>query len=193
MMAMHIRSMWGPENGIRPHPNAANEACFAELHVQVTVDLEVPPEPAWALLTDPTRIGEFSPECVAARWIEESDQAVVGSRFEGTNQMVLADGQVFEWVRPCAVTRCEPPLFYEYVAHDRWDQPATEWKFEIEPTSNGCRLTQSMRALPGGLSGIRLAADADPSSARALLDHRIPQLRRGMVETLQRVKVRLER
>ena len=106
--------------------------------------------------------------------------------------MPLPDGRIFEWVRPCTITRSEPPRFYEYVAHDRWDHPATEWTFAIEPTATGCRLTQSMQALPGGLSGIRLEADADPSTARALLDHRVPQVQQGMVETLQRVKRSLE-
>ena len=188
-----IRSMWGAENGARPAANPVNEPLFAQIHIDVAADIDVAPEQVWNLVTDPTRIGEFSPECVRGRWIEGSDRPEVGARFEGTNRSTLPDSRNFEWVRPCTVTRAEPHSLYAYVAHDRWDQPATEWTIRIERTGAGCRVTQSMRVVPGGLSGLRLAADADPSIARDLVDDRVPHLRQGMAETLGRMKTHLER
>jgi Polyketide cyclase / dehydrase and lipid transport len=131
--------MRGPENGVRPTPNPVNDALLAEFRIVVAADFAVPPERVWALVSDPTRIGEFSPECVAVRW------------------------------------------FDEYVTHDRWDEPATEWTWSVERTSSGCRVTESMRVLPGGCPGIRMEADADPPSARALLDQRIHACGKGWV------------
>ena len=191
--AADIRSMWGPENGDRPTPNPVNDALFAGIGLEVAADFPVSPESVWDLVSDPTRIGEFSPECQGARWIEGSDRAATGARFEGTNRTTLDDGRIFEWIRPCTITRCERPSLYEYVAHDRWNQPATRWSFRIEPTPDGCRAVHSMQILADGLSGLRLAADADPSTARTLLDQRLPDLLRGIQDTLQQMHAHLMR
>jgi len=47
------------------------------------------------------------------------------------------------------------------------------------------------------IGGVDLAGDPSPETVAqiraALLDHRVPHVREGMVETLQRVKERLER
>ena len=183
-----LRSMWGPENGPRPVPDPANEALFAHFHLEVTVEFPVAASRVWALVSDPTRIGSFSPECIQARWIEGRDRAEVGSRFEGTNRIWLDDGRLYEWIRPCTVTRCIAPRVFAYMTHDRWNEPATEWTFAIEPTAGGCALTQSMRVVPAGLPGLRVDADADPARARALLEARMPQLRGAMLETLERMR-----
>ena len=184
--------MWGYDNGVRPTPNSVNDTLFANIALDVAADFRVPPPRAWDLVSDPTRIGEFSAECKNARWIEGDERPAVGARFEGTNQSVLDDGQIFEWTRPCTITRCERPSLYAYVTHDRWDHPATEWSFSLDEIPTGCRVTHSMRLLPGGLSGLRLAADEDPSSAQAMLDRRLPRLLQGIQETLQRMKSCLE-
>ena len=180
--------MWGPENGPRPVPNPENEARFARFHLEVTVEFAAAPTTVWELVSDPTRIGSFSPECIEARWIEGSDHAAVGSRFEGTNRIWLDDGRLYEWIRPCTVTACDAPRAFGYMTHDRWNVPATEWTFVIGAAGVGCRLTQSMRVVPGGLPGLRVDADADPTRAGTLLDARMPQLRHTMLETLERMR-----
>ena len=189
--AADIRSMWGSDNGDRPMPNPANDALFANIGFDVAADFPVPAERVWDLVSDPTRIGEFSPECIGARWIEGSYRAALGARFEGSNRATLEDGRIFEWIRPCTIVQCEQPFLYGYMTHDRWDQPATEWNFKIEPTPHGCHVTHSMRMFPDGLSGLRLAADADPTSTRTLLDQRLQSLRGGIQDTLQRMKAHL--
>ena len=35
---------------------------------EVTIEMAAPPEEVWALVSDVTRIGEFSPETFEARW-----------------------------------------------------------------------------------------------------------------------------
>ena len=179
--------MWGPENGPRPTPNPANDAAFARFHLSATREFPVAPDVVWALITDPTLIGTFSPECVQGRWIEGGAEAAVGVRFEGTNRTRLEDGRLYEWVRPCTITTCHPPFRYRYMTHDRWDVPATEWAFDIEPISSGARVTESMRVVPGGLPGLRVDADADPTRAEELLARRLPELETAMRTTLERM------
>ena len=50
------------------------------------------PEEVWELVTDVSRIGEWSPECTGAAWLDEGDGPAVGRRFEGHNR--FANGQI---------------------------------------------------------------------------------------------------
>lgn len=43
-------------------------------------------EAVYQLIADPMRTGEWSPECVACRWIGGADAAEVGARFRGTSR-----------------------------------------------------------------------------------------------------------
>ena len=59
---------------------------FGTLAVQVETTVAAPPEAVWDLLADVTRIGEFSPECKQAEWLDGATGAAVGARFAGYNQ-----------------------------------------------------------------------------------------------------------
>jgi uncharacterized protein YndB with AHSA1/START domain len=186
-----VVSLWGPQNGPRPVPNPVNDACFADLRIEASATIAATPDAVWDLLADPTRIGELSPECIAGRWIEGSTRPTVGSRFEGTNRMVLSDGSVYEWVRPCTVTTADRPHAYGYLSHDRWNHPACEWAFALERTAPGCRVRQTWHHLPDALSGLRLQLDADPTAAPSLLEWRLQALRQGIEATLGRLRALL--
>jgi len=44
------------------------------------------PELVWDLVTDITRIGEWSPECIRAAWLGEPSRPRPGARFTGRNR-----------------------------------------------------------------------------------------------------------
>jgi Polyketide cyclase / dehydrase and lipid transport len=180
-------SMWG-EFGPRPEPNHDLDDLFATLTAEASVEIRCTPEAAWALVSDVERIGEFSPECVAAWWVDDRPARAVGGRFEGRNR-VVAGTHASEWIRPCDVVTWDPPRTFAWTAGDRFDgTPATRWAFEIEPTSNGVVLRQTFAHLPDGLSGIRGMAEADPDTAPAIVDARRRSLRDGVSETLTRMR-----
>jgi hypothetical protein len=183
------------ESGLRPTPLPENEALFAAFALSDEFSVVCSPRAAWKLVTDISRIGEFSPECIAADWIGgEISHPAVGARFEGTNRIVdEANETEFIWIRPCTVIACEPMKRFSYSVGDRYDgTPATDWTFEISGTPEGCRIAQQFRHLPDGLSGIRIQADHEPGQARDIVGQRTEGLRAGIRETLVAMKFVLE-
>jgi len=185
-----VLSQWGA-HGPRPVPWADNDDLFARMVVSVSTDIDCPPDQAWALVTDVTRIAEFSPECVKARWMD-TDGLKVGARFEGTNAKVMGVEQL-TWIRPCTVTVVEPGETFGYVVGDRYDgSPAGVWAYDLRGIGAGCRLQLTFRHEPKGLSGLRLAADADPAHAAQLVVARTAELTGGMRTSLERIKDALQ-
>ena len=177
-------------------------ALFEDFTVDVEVQIDAPPVAVWGLITDVARIGDFSPECVHAEWLDGATGPAVGARFAGTNRRTLpreftasdeSADTIAEWTRPCTVIACEQPLVFAYVVGDRFDEsPASEWTFDVVPEGNGSRLRQRFRHLPEGRTGTRLQADSQPERAAEIVAWRAADLRKGMLETLDRMRLALE-
>jgi uncharacterized protein YndB with AHSA1/START domain len=187
-----VVSRWG-EHGPRPEPLAANRELFAGLQVRESVEVACAAEDAWRLVTTVTRIGEFSPECIDAHWLDGAREAYVGARFEGTNRVVEGDTERI-WIRPCTVTAVRPGELFAYTVGDRFDgTPASSWGFVIEHLAPArCRITQTFQHGPDGLTGFRCNADSQPDQARQIVADRLTVLRTGMRETLLRMRAQLE-
>ena len=48
------------------------------MHDSVTVHMDAPPEKVWALVSDVTQIGRFSPETFEAEWLDGATGPAVG-------------------------------------------------------------------------------------------------------------------
>ena len=142
---------------------------------------------AWDAISSVERIGEFSPECAEAWWVERFPSHAVGGRFEGRNR-VEEDGDTYEWTRPCDVVAYYRPRHFAYTVGDRFDgTPAPRWTFRIAPTDAGCLVEQQFEHLPDELSGTWLQAVL-LDTAEALTAERRNMLRDGMTETLERIR-----
>ena len=73
--------------------------------------MDAPPEKVWALVSDVTRIGEFSPETFEARWTRGSTGPEVGASFKGH---VKRNGVGPTYWSPCQVTECVPNEVFEF-------------------------------------------------------------------------------
>ncbi len=104
----------------------------------VQADVQSTPAQVWQVLTDVTRIGEWSHECRTAQWLGGADQAAVGARFRGTNKARFA-----RWSRPCTISVLDSARRFTYRTNGGLMGDATEWTFTLEPTDRGCRITQS--------------------------------------------------
>jgi hypothetical protein len=117
------------------------------------------PEAVYALVSDVTRIGEWSPVCKACWWDDPAAGAVVGAWFTGRN--VLPERT---WETRSQVVAAEPGREFSWEVNNGW----VRWGFTVEPDGAGSRLTQHWRFLPKGLEGFRerFGADADAQIAQ---------------------------
>ncbi|HEY9566043.1 MAG TPA: SRPBCC family protein [Nocardioides sp.] len=116
---------------------------------EVSVQIEAPPEKIWALVSDVTRIGEFSPETFEAKWTHGATGPAVGARFKGH---VKRNGVGPTYWTPCTVTRCEEPgtdgkaQFEFSVGLDK--NPVNNWGYRIAPSGSGSLVTEYFRLTP---------------------------------------------
>src|SRR4051812_2231054 len=101
---------------------------------EVKVHMNAAPEKVWALVTDVTRVGEFSPETLDAKWIDGATGPAVGARFKGhvkRNQR----GPMY-WTE-CKVTKCEPSRLFEFAVVFRGDHAVNTWGYRIDHATEG--------------------------------------------------------
>ena len=143
-----------------------------------SVDVEVSPEELYALVSDVTRTGEWSPVCTACWWDEEGDvpPGAVGSWFTGHNEV---PGRT--WETRSQVVAAEPGRAFAFEV----GQGFVRWGYTLEPVAGGTRLTESWEFLPAGLAifGERYGADAG-----AQVRDRTEQALSGIPATLAALK-----
>src|SRR2546423_8675121 len=105
--------------------------------VSVERTMKAPPESVWALVSDVTRMGEWSPETVGCEWIGDRKEPVVGARFKGRNQSGWR-----KWSTVCTVVEAAPGASF---AFDVKAGPVdvSRWKYQFEPADRGARVTAS--------------------------------------------------
>lgn len=161
---------------------------LADFHLDEAIEIASPVDRVWSVITDVTRIGEFSPECHTAEWIDGATEPAIGARFVGSNRL----GER-EWDRACTITELETERTFAYVVGDGIDgSPATEWRFELEPRGESTTLRQKFRHLPGGRSGVATMAREQPDNAAAIVEGRRQMLENGMQTTLAAMKAAIE-
>ena len=155
-------------------------AVLKPLRGEVSLHMDAPPERVWALVSDVTRIGEFSPETFEAAWTRGSTGPEVGAYFKGH---VRRNGVGPTYWSPCRVTQCVPHEIFEFrVGND--DVTLNNWGYRLEPEGAGTRVTEYFRSEPN------LAMRAYWTVFGAL---RGRTNRRGMRTTLERMKAVVER
>ena len=111
---------------------------------QVTVHIEAPPEEVWKLVSDVTRIGEFSPETFEAEWLDGATGPEEGARFRGhvkRNQK----GPTY-WAE-CTVTKVVPNEVFEFAVGPK-GKAINTWGYELAPAAAGTDVTEYFRLTP---------------------------------------------
>jgi uncharacterized protein YndB with AHSA1/START domain len=111
---------------------------------EVTLTIAGAPEKVWDLVSDITRIGEFSPETFEARWTHGATGPAVGARFKGH---VKRNGVGPTYWSPCTVTKCVENKVFEFaVGLD--GNALTTWGYRLEAEGDGTRVTEYFRLSP---------------------------------------------
>jgi hypothetical protein len=143
----------------------------------VSVVIDRPPLEVWTAVADVTRMGEWSPECTAGRWIGGADGPTVGAKFEGDNVAKVAGRTMKRWTTTSEVSACEPGTVFEFVA-----EGYTTWRYDFAPEGDGTRVTESFSYVPSGFSGFMYNS----------VFRRESMMTKGMSATLSRIKTNLE-
>lgn len=146
----------------------------------VSVWVDAPPAQVWALVTDVTRIGEFSPETFEAQWTRGSTGPEVGAHFKGH---VKRNGVGPTYWSACRVTRCEPDRSFEFSV-GTGKTTFTNWGYRLMAQAGGTLVSEYYRLEPAWHTSVYWAV---------LGRLRRRTNRKGMQKTLERMKAALER
>ena len=142
--------------------------------VSVTREIGAPAEQVWAMVSDVTRMGQWSPETEGCEWRGGATGPKPGATFRGTNRSGKRT-----WKTMATVVDAEPGRSFSFRIKAMGLKVAT-WGYTFEPTTKGCRVTETWNDERGGLVkfvGGRMTGVAD----------RATHNKAGMEQTLERL------
>jgi len=144
---------------------------------EARVHVSAPPEKIYDMVSDVTRMGEWSPETAKAQWLDGATGPAVGARFKGTNKRGL-----LRWSTKPEVVAADPGREFAFVTKGMG--PSTKWSYRFEPTADGgADVTESFEMLDD-IPGYILFCDRYLMGVK----DRKADLEQGMQQTLERVK-----
>ena len=149
---------------------------------QQRVHISAPPEVVYNLVSDVTRMGEWSPECVDCEWLDGATGAAVGARFRGKNK----NGMV-RWSNKPRVVVAESGSQFAFVVPDLLGKDSTKWTYRFEPSGDGTDVIESFEVLATIPLYVRLGQKFMMGSK-----DRGAELEANMRLTLERIKSSVE-
>jgi hypothetical protein len=110
----------------------------------VTVHIDASPRVVWELVSDVTRIGEFSPETIGAEWTDGAKGPAVGAHFRGHVKR-NGIGPVY-WTK-CKVIYCEPERDFGFGVYTFGGRTNT-WRYQLAASGSGTDVTESFELTP---------------------------------------------
>lgn len=156
-------------------PAAAQWHVVNELQQQASVVIARPAGDLYEMISDVTRMGEWSPVCTGCWW-DDGGGPQVGAWFTGRNEI---PGRT--WETRSQVVVAEPGRAFAFcVGGDR-----VRWGYEFEPVEGGTEVTETWEFLPAGLAFFeeRFGPEAGTQVAE-----RAEAARTGMPTTLEALK-----
>ena len=137
------------------------------------------PEDLYDMVSDVTRMGEWSPVCRACWW-DDGESARVGAWFTGRNELPERT-----WETRSEVVAADPGREFAFVVGGTF----VRWGYTFAAVDGGTEVTESWEFLPGGAAMFeqRFGADAD-----AQLANRAELARSGIPATLAALKATAE-
>jgi uncharacterized protein YndB with AHSA1/START domain len=144
-----------------------------------SIHIDAPPEAVWNLVSDITRMGEWSPETQSAAWTRGSSGPEVGATFAGRNRHGWT-----RWTGRCDVTVAEPGRKFAFVR--RGPDGGATWSYSLEPEEGGTKVTEAFSQARASLLPLRIVNRMvfGPNREQMLLE--------GVRSTLQQLKLKAE-
>jgi hypothetical protein len=147
----------------------------AELKMSESIYVAVRPDQLYALVSDVTRTGEWSPVCKACWW-DDGAGPEVGAWFTGRNEIPERT-----WETRSQVVAADPGREFAWEVNDGW----VHWGYILEPEGDGTRLTEQWEFLPKGIAGFH---ERWGEHAEAHIEHRRAMAQSGIPATLAAIK-----
>ena len=110
-------------------------------HDSVSIEIAASPERVYELVSDITRMGEWSPECYQCAWTKGATGPAVGARFRAKNR----GGRGPSWFNTPVVTAADPGKEFAFNRSGPGVGSYT-WRYALEATPAGTTLTESFDA-----------------------------------------------
>jgi hypothetical protein len=112
-------------------------------HCEASAVIEAPIDAVWDVVSDVTRVGEWSGECQGCAWVEGADSAVPGAKFRGRNRR----GSL-RWTRLNQVIKAEAPHTFVWRTVTRFPYlDSVEWKLILAAEGSKTRITEAFEIL----------------------------------------------
>src|SRR5205814_1005416 len=95
------------------------------------------PYRVYELLSDITRMGEWSPECQGGEWLDGASGPAVGATFRGHNRMGPR-----RWSTTCEVVAADRGREFAFTVVVR-GREATRWRYRLDPRDDGTEVRES--------------------------------------------------
>jgi uncharacterized protein YndB with AHSA1/START domain len=95
----------------------------------------------WEMVSDVTRMGEWSPETTGAHWLGGASGPAAGARFKGHNRR----GRI-RWSTTCEIIEADPGRAFAFIVGST-QKPRTMWCYRFTPVEGGTDVTESFELL----------------------------------------------
>ncbi|GAC1356021.1 MAG: SRPBCC family protein [Acidimicrobiales bacterium] len=146
-----------------------------DLEYSESVHIARAPEDLYDMVSDVTRMGEWSPICTSCWW-DEGAGPTAGAWFTGRNEI---PGRT--WDTRSVVTAADRGRAFSFVVGGS----LVRWSYTLAPADDGTQLTESWEFLPDGIALFEERFGAD---APAQIANRTEAARRSIPETLAAIK-----
>lgn len=148
--------------------------------VAVERTIAAPPERVWSMLSDVSRMGEWSPETTGCEWRKGASGPAVGARFRGRNELGKRS-----WKTDCVVTDAEPGRAFAFEVK-AGPIGIARWEYRIEQTDDGGSRVEER------WTDLRHKVLLKPSKLISGVDDRASHNRESMEQTLERLAAAAE-
>jgi uncharacterized protein YndB with AHSA1/START domain len=145
--------------------------------LKAAIEINAPISKVWSLVSDPGNMPRWSPQCRIMK--------PLGPVRPGTRTLNLNRRGLLFWPTTSVITEVVPQRTFAF----RIPVNGTVWSFELEPTANGTRLTET-RVAENGVSPL---SSIMTKVALGGIEPFEKELVEGMNLTLQRIKAAAER
>lgn len=133
------------------------------------------PESLYDMVSDVTRMGEWSPVCKACWW-DDGEGPSVGAWFTGRNELPERT-----WETRSKVVAAESGREFAFAVRGGW----ARWGYTFAPVDGGTEVTESWEFLPDGIAGFH---ERYGDEAGAEIAKRAHAARTGIPHTLAAIK-----